>query len=266
MTHDLPLRRTQTIGRVHLGNPHTRHAGPRRNRHNPQCRKEQQDNLANLANPRPDNHQRDQGKRRHRAHEFDNRIKPATEPVRQPHRIAQRNPHNRPQQKTDNHAEQRITQMLQQRRIAIPVSGNINQPGPYGLGGRQPDRLHLDSLGRCDIQRALGRHRYRAKVGFHRVVRRNRHPVHSRNRYTILAAQLVVLVHAQQLAAIGRNRDGIVLGKPLSGINNRVRNLRAQRKNNNRYRGVIGAGAVSRRIGETAFAHIRPWHMQETRQ
>ena len=130
MAHDLPLRGAQRIGRVDLGNPHARHTGPRRNRHDPKGRKEQQDDLTDLTDPRPDDDQRDQGQGRHGAHEFHNRVKPPAEPVGQTHCITQRNTHQSTKHKAHNDAEERITKVLGQGRVAIPDRGNFTQTAP----------------------------------------------------------------------------------------------------------------------------------------
>ena len=157
MTHDLWLAGTQRIGRVHLSDVNTRHTRTGRNGHNPQGRKKQQDDLTRFTDARPNDHQWDQGKRRHRAHEFNDWIEPTTEPIAQTHRIAQRNTNDRTQYETNHNAEQGKSQVLPKGEVAIPFAGDLKCTGPNLFRRWQIQWRHLQTGFRLKIRRAFVR-------------------------------------------------------------------------------------------------------------
>ena len=65
-----------------FGNSNTRNAGAHCKRDDPEGSKSQQDHFTDFANPKLNNDKWDQRKRRDRTHEFHNRIKPTTKPIR----------------------------------------------------------------------------------------------------------------------------------------------------------------------------------------
>ena len=104
----------------------------------------EQDDLAGFADPRPDDHQRDQCRRRHGAHEFHDRIEPAPEPVGKAHGIAERNAHQRAGEESDDDPAERPAEMLPQGEVLIAV------PRHLGHAWGSSERLLTDDDARSD--------------------------------------------------------------------------------------------------------------------